>query len=64
MLDQSVNSNGAYVVLVYFLFSFAGRIGMIHTTPSTGEFLDKLLIYLNSVFLMFLSTMHFWIEKV
>lgn len=31
---------------------------------STDEFLDKLLIYLSSVFLMLMFTMHFWIKSL
>lgn len=60
MIDQSADSNGSYVGLVYFSIFFCGvnlNDSQAHAY-STDGFLNKLLIYLNPVFLTLLSTVN------
>lgn len=57
LTDQSANSNGAYMGLVWFSIFFCGvnlYDSQAHAYRTDG-FLDKLLISLNPVFLIYLS---------
>lgn len=61
MIDQTADSNNAYVRLVKFSIFFCGvNLSDSQTHAySTDGFLDKLLLYLNPLFLIFLSTVFF-----